>query len=542
MVCTVGWKDVSTIGASLPITDYRRRHGIMQRERVIECKGIVKQFPGVLAVNGVDFTAYRGCVHAVVGENGAGKTTLMKILYGLEKEDQGIIDIRGKTVNINSASDAIKYGIGMVHQHFMLIPSYTVTENIILGQEVLKRGLLDLKTARSRVQELSDKYGLKVDPDAKIRDIPVGIRQRVEILKLLYRGLDILIFDEPTAVLTPQEVTSLFAIIKALVNDGKTVILITHKLREVMEISDYVTVLRRGKLVGNRETNDVSIEELAEMMVGRKMLTKIPKPQTSTNRKILHVKKLNVKSRGGLSAVKDVSIVVNSGEIVTVAGIEGNGQTELAEAIFGLRPIVSGDIELGEKSIVDMMIRERRDEGIGFVPEDRMEMGLSLDALLDENFIIGKYHRKPYSERGLLNFTEIRKHSVSLVDSYDIRIPAITARASTLSGGNLQKIVVSREFSSRAKFYVVAQPTRGLDVGSQEFIYQQIIGTLAEGAGVLLFSTDLDEVFLLSDRIVVLYQGEITGEFSPQEVTREELGLYMTGIKRTEPSEGGGKS
>lgn len=506
---------------------------------MIEAKGIVKQFPGVLAVDHVNFTAFRGCVHAVVGENGAGKTTLMKILYGLDKPDQGTISIRGNTVALDSARDAISHGIGMVHQHFMLIPSYTVTENIILGQEITKHGFLDLKTARKRVKEISDKYGLKVDPDAKIKNLPVGIRQRVEILKLLYRGLDILIFDEPTAVLTPQEVESLFITMRALVDDGKTIILITHKLREVLAISDYVSVLRRGRLVGSQPTKDVTLQELAEMMVGRKMLNEIPKKPVRASKQVFRLCNVSAKNNQGLEVLKNVSLEINAGEIVTIAGVEGNGQTELAEVISGLRPIIAGEIQLENKNIADLSVRTRRDLGVGFVPEDRMEVGLCLEGSLEENFIIGKYHRKPYSHRKLLNFNEIRNYSLSLVKDYDIRIPSIRAQAKTLSGGNLQKIVVSREFSGGCKFYVVAQPTRGVDIGSQEFIHKQIVKIREQGAAILLISTDLDEVFLISDRILVLYQGELTGEFLPSETSREELGLYMTGIKRMELSSGG---
>lgn len=511
----------------------------MGNKYAIEAKGIVKQFPGVLAVDQVNFGAHNGCVHAVVGENGAGKTTLMKILYGLEQPDQGNIYIHGNKANFTNARDAINAGIGMVHQHFMLIPSYTVTENIILGQEVTKNGFLDFKSARARVKEISNKYGLQVDPDAKIRNLPVGIRQRIEILKLLYRGLDILIFDEPTAVLTPQEVESLFKTMRSLVKDGKTIILITHKLREVLAVSDYVSVLRRGRLVGSSKTKDVTIDQLANMMVGREMQKKIPKKPIKSDNLVLSLRNVNALSNQNLEIVKDISINVNAGEIVTLAGVEGNGQTEIAEIVSGMRTVTSGEIWLENKNITGLSVRQRRDLGIGFIPEDRMDVGLCLEGTLEENFIIGKYHRQPYSKNRLLNFHEIKAHSLSLVKDYDIRVPSITSKAQTLSGGNLQKVVVAREFSNGCKAYIIAQPTRGVDIGSQEFIHKQIIKMREQGAAILLVSTDLDEVFMVSDRILVLYQGEITGEFLPSQTNREEIGLYMTGIKRMELSPGG---
>lgn len=507
--------------------------GMTDPERVVEMEGITKQFPGVLANDHVDFAAFRGRVHALVGENGAGKTTLMSILYGLTRPDEGTIRVRGRAVSFSSARDAIACGIGMVHQHFMLVPSYTVAENIILGQEPRRRRLfLDMKTARERVRELSDRYGLAVDPDARIRDLSVGTRQRVEILKLLYRGLDILILDEPTAVLTPQETQGLFATVRALAEDGRTIIFITHKLPEVLAVSDHVTVLRRGRVVGNVRTADVTMKDLATMMVGREISLTVDRTPAAPRGEVLALRGVTAHDNRGVSALKDVSLEVRAGEIVTIAGVEGNGQTELAEVIAGLRPLASGQILIDGHDASRLPPRKRRELGLGFIPEDRMKTGLALEASVEENFIIGRHHSEPFSRRGRLNFRRIREYALELIRDYDVRTPGAQVPAKTLSGGNLQKAVVAREFSRGAKLYVVAQPTRGVDIGSLEFIHRRIVEIRERGAGILLISTDLDEVFSLSDRILVMYGGEITGEFRPDATSREEIGLYMTGTKR----------
>lgn len=507
--------------------------GMMNPECVIEMKGITKQFPGVLANDRVDFAACRGRIHALVGENGAGKTTLMSILYGLTRPDKGTIRIGGRPVSFGSAKDAINCGIGMVHQHFMLVPSYTVAENIILGQEPTRhRVFVDLKTARMQVEQISERYGLAVDPDARVRDLSVGVRQRVEILKLLYRGLDILILDEPTAVLTPQEAESLFMTVRALAADGKTIIFITHKLPEVLAVSDEVTVLRRGKVVGNVRTADVTMNDLATMMVGREISLTIEKTAADPRREVLELRGVTALDNRGIEALKDVSLRVRAGEITTIAGVEGNGQTELAEVIAGLRPLASGQVLMEGRDVSRLSPKKRREFGLGFIPEDRIKTGLALEATVEENLIMGRHYNEPFSHRGRLNFHYIRDYAVKLIRDYDIRTPGAQVRAKTLSGGNLQKTVVAREFSRSAMFYVVTQPTRGLDIGSLEFIHRRIVHMRDQGAGILLISTDLDEVFSISDRILVLYGGELTGEFTPDATSREEIGLYMTGTKR----------
>lgn len=493
--------------------------------------GITKRFPGVIANDHVDFTAYAGSIHALVGENGAGKTTLMNMLCGLVKPDEGTIRVRGEPVSFGSPRNSIANGIGMVHQHFMLVPSYTVAQNVILGQEPQKGLFLDMPAARARVSSISTQYGMTVDVDARVADLSVGIRQRVEILKLLYRGLDVLILDEPTAVLTPQESSALFAALRALAEDGRTIILITHKLPEVLTISDHVTVLRKGRVVGSMKTQGVSMDELAALMVGKNVSLTIEKSPAQPRDEALCVRNLVASDNRGLMAVKGVSFSARSGEILSIAGVEGNGQTELVEALVGLRPAVSGQIMLGGQDVSSSTLRRRREMGISLVPEDRMKTGLALEATVAENLIIGRHYTEPIARRGRFQPGRIWEYAESLITSYDIRVPHPAVPARALSGGNLQKMVVAREFSKRGQLYIVAQPTRGVDILSVEFIHQRIIQLRDQGAAVLLISTDLDEVFSVSDRILVMYEGRIAGEFAPSETSREGIGAYMTGTR-----------
>lgn len=502
------------------------------RRIAIEMENISKQFPGVVANDRVDFTAFRGCIHAIVGENGAGKTTLMNILNGLVRADSGSIRVNGNPVSFGGAKDAIAHGIGMIHQHFMLVPSYTVAENIILGEEPRRRMFVDMKAARAKVEEISTRYGLAVDPDARIGDLPIGVRQRAEILKQLYRGLDILVFDEPTAVLTPQETSALLATMRTLAEDGRTIVFITHKLPEVLEASDYVTVLRRGRVAANEQTKNVTADNLARLMVGRDLPPGLPKTPAKPKEIVLRLKDVVALDNRGLPALKGVSLRVRSGEIVTIAGVQGNGQTELAEVVSGLRSVVSGEVHMCGKEITGLSSRQRRELGLCTVPEDRIKTGLAIEATTEENLIMGKHYKEPLSRWGRFDFRAVKAHVSELVHDYDIRVPDGSALAQTLSGGNLQKTVVAREFSQSARVYVVSQPTRGVDIGSTEFIHRRILQVRDEGAGVLLVSTDLDEVFALSDRILVVYDGDITGAFRPGEANRKDIGAYMMGTRR----------
>jgi ABC-type uncharacterized transport system ATPase subunit len=502
-------------------------------------RGIRKEFPGVVANDNVDFSVEEGEIHALVGENGAGKTTLMNVLYGLYHAEAGTISIRGKPVHIRSNSDAIRAGIGMVHQSFKLVPSFTVTENITLGAEPTTSVFVDRKTAHDNVVRISEQFGLKVDPDARIRDLPVGVQQRVEILKTLYRNADILILDEPTAVLTPQETRDLFGVVRSLVAGGKTVVFITHKLREVMQISDRVTVMRDGKVVGTKLTNDTSPAEMARMMVGREVLLRVKKDAAKPKDVVLRINDLQVRDDRNLMAVRGLSLDVRAGEIVGVAGVEGNGQRELVEAIVGLRPAVAGSIEINAKEITRLSVRERRECGLACVPEDRYVRGVALQASLQDNLIVNSYHRHPNSSGQLLDLKEIGEFSENAIKTFDIRTTGKDVPAFTLSGGNLQKVVVAREMSAEPDLLVFAQPTRGLDIGSIEFVHQRIVDARDKGAAVLLVSAELEEVMSLSDRIAVVYEGEIVGTIDAAQATEEGLGLWMAGI--TEEKEGAPK-
>ncbi|MFP4456571.1 MAG: ABC transporter ATP-binding protein [Clostridia bacterium] len=495
----------------------------------IEMKNITKIFPGVVANDDISFELLQGEIHALLGENGAGKSTLMNVLYGLYEPEKGEIFVNGKKVNIANPNIAIKYGIGMVHQHFMLVEKFTVLENIILGAEIGKKGMLDRKKAREEVMTLSKEYGLDIDPDATVRSISVGMQQRVEILKALFRGAEILILDEPTAVLTPQEIEDLIKIMSNLTKMNKSIIFITHKLKEVKSACDRVTVIRRGKKIGTVETADSSIEDLAEMMVGRKVLLDVKKEKANPGDICLEVKNLHVKNNRELTAIKNLSFNVRYGEILGVAGIEGNGQTELIEALSGLRKSESGDIKLENHSIVDNSIRERFNKGLAHIPEDRQKHGLVLDFTVAENVVLQNFFKKPFSKGMFINYEEINEYAKRLVETYDIRTPSVNALAKNLSGGNQQKVILAREFEREPKLILAAQPTRGLDIGAIEFIHRRLIEQRDAGNAVLLISLELNEILSLSDRIIIIYEGEIVGELTMEEATENKIGILMAG-------------
>jgi len=506
---------------------------------VLEMRKIVKVYPnGVVANDGVDFAVEQGEIHALVGENGAGKSTLMKVLYGLERPTSGEILLRGNPVNFRSPHDAIAAGVGMVHQNFMLVPSFTVAQNIVLGSEPTQRALLDKKKANEVTKKLAEQYGLHVEADATVDGINVGMRQRVEILKTLFRGAEILILDEPTAVLTPQETTELFLAIRKLVQQGKTVIFITHKLREVKEISDRVTVMRHGRVMGTLPISEATREGLACMMVGREVLLSVDKTPVERGKAVLMVDDLSYVSETGRTMLRNVKFNVYAGEILGVAGVEGNGQTELVEVLSGLKPAATGTARIDSKNILNNGPREVRLAGVAHIPEDRLTNGLALSASIDENLIIDRYFRSPFKKRITINYQEVISHGEKMIDEYDIRTPDGRLPVSSLSGGNMQKVIVAREFSSQPALLIAAQPTRGIDVGATEFVRQQLVQKRLDSTAVLLVSADLSEVMSLSDRIVVMYEGQIVGVFPEASmVSEEELGLYMLGIKRQEPSE-----
>jgi ABC-type uncharacterized transport system ATPase subunit len=501
---------------------------------VLELRGITKQFPGVLANDHIDFDLRRGEVHALLGENGAGKSTLMSILYGLYTADSGEFLMDGKPVAISSPKHAIELGIGMVHQHFMLIPVMTVTENIVLAQEPREAGvLLDYDAATRRVRELSKAFGLAVDPNARISAITVGQQQRVEILKALYRGAEILILDEPTAVLTPQEAQELFEIINELKAQGKSIVFISHKLNEVLEIADRISVLRRGKLVETIPREGATEAGLARSMVGREVLLRVEKPAAQPGETLLQVVELSVRDDRGLEAVRGVSFEVRSGEIVGIAGVDGNGQTELIDALTGLRHPVSGTIRIGGEELSHATAREALDAGMGHIPEDRQRRGLVLDFNLAENLVLHDYSREPFSKLGWINPRGWLRWARGLLQEFDVRGGGPTTRGSSLSGGNQQKVVIAREVSRNPSVLIAAQPTRGLDVGAIEFVHRRLVEQRDAGKAVLLVSLELEEIISLSDRILVLYEGRIVAEFTP-DVTEEELGFAMLGGQSSE--------
>ena len=504
----------------------------MAETPILELVGITKRFPGVLANDHVDFDLLPGEVHALLGENGAGKSTLMNILYGLYTPDEGQIVLQGRPIELGSTKAAIEHGIGMVHQHFMLIPVMTVAENIVLASEPRHAAvLLDYDAARNRVRELSDRYGLAVDPDARIDRITVGQQQRVEILKALYRGAEILVLDEPTAVLTPQEAQELFAIIRSLKEQGKSIIFISHKLNEVLEIADRITALRRGKLVGTVPAEGATEEGLARMMVGREVLLRVDKAAAKPGAPLLTVEHLTVLDDRGLEAVRDVSFDVHGGEILGLAGVDANGQTELIDAIAGLRPIASGRIVLDGRDITHATARDVLDGGIGHIPEDRHRRGLVLPFSLTENLALHAYRSAPNSRNGFLQLGTMLDRAKRLLTEFDVRGGTPTTPAYALSGGNQQKVVLAREIDADPKVLIAAQPTRGLDVGAIEFVHRRLVEQRDAGRAVFLVSLELEEILSLSDRILVIYEGRIAGEFPPT-ATEEELGFAMTGGRR----------
>lgn len=498
---------------------------------ILELHGITKRFPGLTANDAIDLTVREGEVHAICGENGAGKSTLMKILYGLYQPDEGTIALRGQEVRINGPSKAVSLGIGMVHQHFMLIPRLTVTENIILGQEPRSGPALKLEDGIARVAELCKQYGFSLNPRAPVSDLSVGEQQRVEILKVLYRGAEILILDEPTAVLVPQEVRELFVNLKNLKREGKTIIFISHKLDEVLEIADRVTVIRRGKVIGTVDAAATTKAHLAEMMVGRPVLLNLDRVDVQPGDSLLEIRDLTV-GAGGRDALKSVSFSVRAGEIYGIAGVEGNGQSELVEAIIGLRPIMGGDVRIDGRSIRGLTIKAIRDLGVGLIPEDRHKHGLVLPMSVAENSILGFQREVRFRKSSGLDYSKIEDFTAGLVRQFDIRLAGTDIPAHALSGGNQQKVILAREFSRSPKVLVAAQPTRGLDIGASEFVRNQILAAKRAGQAVLLVSADLEEVMSLSDRIGVLYNGEIVAELEGRTATAEELGLYMTGSRR----------
>lgn len=505
-------------------------------EYVIEMLNITKEFPGIKANDDVTLQVKKGEIHALLGENGAGKSTLMSVLFGLYQPEEGIIKVRGKEVAINNPNIANDLGIGMVHQHFKLVENFTVTENIILGMEPTKSfRRVDIDSAAKKVKEISERYGLSVDPHAKIEDITVGMQQRVEILKMLYRNAEILIFDEPTAVLTPQEIRELMNIMKGLINEGKSIVLITHKLKEIKEVADRCSVLRRGKYIGTVEVEGTSEKEMAEMMVGREVSFEVDKDEADPKETVLKVNDLVVKNTRGLEAVKKLNLEVREGEILCVAGIDGNGQSELIQAITGLTKVESGSIEFLGNNIAHESIRNRTTMGIGHIPEDRHKHGLVLDFSLEDNMALQTYFQEPLSKNGLLVRDEIRKHSDNLIELFDVRSGqgSITA-ARSMSGGNQQKAIIAREVERSPKLLIAAQPTRGLDVGAIEYIHKRIVQERDKGKAVLLMSLEMEEVLSLSDRIAVIYEGEIVGIVNAKETDENELGLMMAGSKTGE--------
>lgn len=498
---------------------------------ILELHGITKRFPGVLANDHIDLDLRKGEIHALLGENGAGKTTLMNILYGLYKPDEGEIRVNGNRVEIHSPRDAIACGIGMVHQHFMLVPVFTVVDNVMLGDEYVRGGgFLNRRKAANRILEISQQYNLQVDPFAYIKDLPVGLQQRVEIIKLLFREASILILDEPTAVLTPQEVDELFKIMKSLVASGKSIIFITHKLREVMEFSDRITVIRNGKVVGTTTPQEADQNKLAAMMVGRQIDLTIEKKPAVPQDIVLEVRNLKVLDARKLIAVNGVSFEVRAGEVLGIAGVQGNGQTELVRALTGMQHPVEGEIRILGKEMTHASPKEYFEIGAAHIPEDRQKDGLVLTYPVKDNFILNTFYKLPYAQSIVLQQSQIHAHAEELVEKFDIRTPSIFTTLSSLSGGNQQKVIVAREFSRPIKLLIAAQPTRGLDVGSIEYIHNRLIEKRDEGCAVLLVSTELDEILQLSDRIAVMYRGRIVATVNAAEVTKEQIGLYMAGL------------
>ena len=501
----------------------------MAHENVIEMREITKVFGEFVANDKINLELRKGEIHALLGENGAGKSTLMNMLAGLLEPTSGEIVVNGQVVKLDSPSKAASLGIGMVHQHFMLVEAFTVAENIILGSELTKNGVLDIARATREINELSERYGLAVDPSAKVADISVGAQQRVEILKTLYRGADILIFDEPTAVLTPSEIDELMAIMKNLVKEGKSIILITHKLDEIRAVSDRVTVIRRGKSIETVEIAGATNADLAEMMVGRSVSFKTVKQAPQPKEVVLSIKDLVVNENRGVPAVKNLSLNVRAGEIVGIAGIDGNGQSELIQAITGLRKIESGSVELKGRSIVGLHPRQITELSVGHVPEDRHRDGLVLEMMISENIALQTYYKEPLSKKGILNYTNIIDYAKKLMQEFDVRAASEIVSASALSGGNQQKAIIAREIDRNPDLLIVSQPTRGLDVGAIEYIHKRLIQERDNGKAVLVVSFELDEILNVSDRIAVIHDGKIQGIVTPETTNKQELGVLMAG-------------
>lgn len=496
---------------------------------ILEAKGITKKFPGVLANDQVDFDLRKGEIHALLGENGAGKTTLMNILYGLYRPESGEIRVNGQPVAIHSPKDSIQAGIGMVHQHFMLVPVFSVAENIMLGDETTRYGVLDQKTVVRRVKELSKQYSLEIDPNAIVGQLPVGVQQRVEIIKTLYRNANILILDEPTAVLTPQEVEDLFRIVRELTGRGVSIIFITHKLKEVLAIADRITVMRAGRVVGTAIPAETNEQKLAAMMVGREVILKVEKKPAQPGEQVLKVEGLSVHDWRGLETVRGVNFEVRAGEILGIAGVQGNGQTELIEALTGLRPSAGGRIWFSGKDMTGKSPRLLTETGMAHIPEDRQRHGLVLSYPVADNLVLNTYYQQPFGVRGIMQPAAIDSNARKLIQDFDVRTPSPYVNVGKLSGGNQQKVIVARELSHKINLLIANQPTRGLDVGSIEYIHQEIVAMRDRGLGVLLVSAELDEIMALSDRIAVMYRGQIVATVDANKVTREQLGLWMAG-------------
>ena len=499
-------------------------------ETLLAAQNVTKQFPGVLANDDVSIRLRPGRILALLGENGAGKSTLVNILFGMYRPDSGQVVIKDETVDLHGPDDAISRGIGMVHQHFQLVPPMRVVENIVLGDEPTKRGLVDLDEARNRVVELSRRYGLEIDPDALVEDLPVGMQQRVEILKALYRNADVLILDEPTGVLTPQEADHLLGVLRELTETGLGIVFITHKLREVLAIADDIVVLRNGRVVGETTPSQASESGLAEMMVGRSVMLQVEKSISDPGDVVLKIDELEVNDDRGQIALDGLSFEVRAGEILGVAGVEGNGQRELVEAITGLRNPSVGVMQIDGEELTSGSPRQITKKGVAHIPEDREKHGVVAVYTVAENSVLNRYHRRPFSIRGILRRDVILGHAQDVVDEFDVRTPSVSVPASSLSGGNKQKLIVGREFSDEIKLLVAAQPTRGIDIGAIEFIHRRILEQRDKGTAVLLVSAELDEILGLSDRIAVLYDGKIMDVIDARDADREKIGLLMAGI------------
>lgn len=495
----------------------------------LEARNITKRYPGVVANDGVNLKLRKGTIHALLGENGAGKSTLMNVIYGLADPDEGQVFIEGKPAAISSPNEAIRAGIGMVHQHFMLVPVFSVAENIMLGAETTKWTRLDLSSAETRIRDLSQSYGLPIDPTAIVEELPVGVQQRVEIVKALYRDAKILVLDEPTAVLTPQEADDLFKVMKELRKRGVSIIFITHKLREVLAVADDITVMRRGKVVGTARPETSNEASLAALMVGRDVAFRVDKKPVDLKETVLSVRDLTVEDDRGVETTQNVSFEVRGGEVLGIAGVQGNGQTELAEAITGLRGFKKGEIILDGTPIKPKNPRYLTEAGVAHIPEDRQKHGLVLPYGIEDNLVLNSYYQKPFAKGVQRQRAPILENALELVKKFDVRTPSATSAASTLSGGNQQKVIIARELSRPTRLLVANQPTRGLDVGSIEFIHKQIIEQRDKGAGVLLISAELDEILSLSDRIAVMFDGKLVKILSAETATREQLGLLMAG-------------